>query len=318
MQGTRLARIAMDARDRLHIRDLIRLLTPHVWDEAGHELEQNQVAQVSSALLSAHAELTIMSRDPERSQVLQQLRLPQFFEDQTMGQMLAVLHSAKNSNALRTDSRFRLFRNFLSSIEAFDNMTNALQTFLIDQRFRRSSEKDHVIQLAFLSRQEEHITLDYLRSVLQTVQRLHDLVARAVGETDSIARLVVIDSGSDILLALEARAKAASAIGSLLKEWWDWFKYRDLHNFDRKMDSWFKGLTVIGELEKATATPGPEAEEAKVLRQQIFDELKTLTGLGVKLSEPEQAAHDRPLLEAKRDVKLLKQPEPQDDSTEAD
>jgi hypothetical protein len=309
MQGTRLARIVVNARDRLRVREIVQLLTPHVAVEAGGQIAPHQVDQFSSALLGAHAELLMMLKDPESSQVLQQLGLPRFFEDATIGKMLAAFHSARDSNGIRADPRLWLFRNFLENIEAFDNLANALQVFLIDQRFRRSSDEEGLVELAFMSREGDAMTLDHLSAVLATLRSLHDLIARAVGEPGSTARIAVIDSGSDFLMALLAKAKTASAMGNLLTQWWDWVKYRELHDFDRKMDSMFKGLGVISELDKMAVTTGPEAEQAKVLRQSIFDKLKTLTGLGIKVSEPDRATADRPLLEAKRDVKLLKQPD---------
>ncbi len=301
MQGTRLARIVVDARNRLRVTELVSLLTPHVAVEAGQGVEPHVRIQFATALLSAHAELTAMLKDPETSAVLQQLGVPRFFETATIGKLLATIETSKDSNTLRGHANFWLFRNFVADLEAFGNLATALQTFLIDQRFRRSAQDEGLVELAFLSSDPEPITLDHLAKVLETVRELHDLIARVVGEPDSTARLAVIDSGSDVLLALRAKAKAAATIGTLLVQWWDWIKYRELHDFDRKMDSMFKGLGVIAELDKMAATPGPDAEGAKAVRQQIFEKLTTLTGL----------------LEAKRDVKLLKNPkadltEPQD------
>ncbi len=309
MQGTRLARIVLDARNRLHVKQIIQILTPLVAVEAGQGIEPHQLDQFSVALLGAHAELNAMLKDSEASQVLQQLGIPRFFETATIGKLLAAFHSSKDSTTIRGDARFWLFRNLLANLEAFDNLANALQVFLIDQRFRRTGDDQGLVELAFLAREGEALTLDRLTVVLATIRTLHDLIARAVGEPDSTARLAVIESGSDVLMGLLAKAKTASAIGTLLTQWWDRIQYSDLHDFDRKMESVSKGLSVISELDKVAATPGPAAEEARVLRQSILDALMTLTGLGVKKSDPDRAAADRPLLEAKRDVKLLKQPE---------
>jgi len=309
MQGTRLARIVVDARNRLRVNEIVSLLTPHVAVEAGQGVEPLMRIQFADALLNAHAELNAMMKDPETSGVLQQLGIPRFFDTPTIGKLLGTIETAKDSNSLRSHANFWLFRNFVANLEAFGNLASALQTFLIDQRFRRTAEDEGLVELALLSSDPEPVTLDHLSAVLETVRSLHDLIARTLGEPNSTARVAVIDSGSDVLMALAAKAKTASAIGTLLTQWWDWIKYRELHDLDRKMESISKGLNLISDLDKVAAAGGEEGQQARVLRQSILDALVTLTGLGVKKSEPERTAVDSPLLQAKRDVKLLKQPE---------
>src|SRR6266566_4110178 len=152
MQGTRLARIVVNARDRLRVSDIVRLLTPHVAEEAGQGVEPHVRVQFANALLTAHAELNAMMKDPDTSGVLQQLGIPRFFDTPTIGKLLATIETAKDSNALRGHANFWLFRNSVANLEAFGNLANALQVFLIDQRFRRTGEDEGLVELAFLSR----------------------------------------------------------------------------------------------------------------------------------------------------------------------
>jgi len=161
------------------------------------------------------------------------------------------------------------------------------------------------VEFSFLGREGEVVTLEKLAVMIETIQSLHDDVSRAEDD-GSVARLGVIESGSDLLIALLSKAKTAGSIATLCSQWWDRVKYRDLHDFDRKMESATKGIALINELDKLADKQGIEGEKARNLRHSVLDNLMTLTGLGIKLSEPERTKTDRPLLEQKRDVRLLK------------
>jgi len=305
MQGVRFARIVVNARDRLRVKEIVTILAPHLAGDAGQGIDLAQRDRFSAALLLANHELHSMFNDStETAQVLQGLGIPQFFEAPTLGALIGAFHSAGDSNTLRSSPQFWRFRNLLANLEALDRLANTVQHFLVDARLGHSKE-DGLVEFSFLGREGEVVTLEKLAVMIETIQSLHDDVSRAEDD-GSVARLGVIESGSDLLIALLSKAKTAGSIAKLCSQWWDRVKYRDLHDFDRKMESATKGIALINELDKLADKQGIEGEKARNLRHSVLDNLMTLTGLGIKLSEPERTKTDRPLLEQKRDVRLLK------------
>ena len=97
------------------------------------------------------------------------------------------------------------------------------------------------------------------------------------------------------------------AIKTLLDEWWDKIRFRQLDTFERKMEAVSKGLTVLETVKHSVESHVINADEGRILTTRVLREVDQLIGLGASLpvsDDVEKIDHVQLLLQ-KRDIKML-------------
>ena len=128
-------------------------------------------------------------------------------------------------------------------------------------------------------------------------------------------RIAYVDSGSDFVIAIQCAKGVLDILRGLLTEFWEKFKDSSFEDFDKKMDSISKGLTVVAMVDKQVKDGVITAEDGTNLTHRVMSEMKVLATIGVSLPEDEITVtiNQRQLLTDVRAVRLLGDGNPPDE-----
>jgi hypothetical protein len=116
-----------------------------------------------------------------------------------------------------------------------------------------------------------------------------------------------LDSGSDLIAAIECAKAIAESIKIILTEVLDKILFWKIESTEKKMDAISKSLTLLGELEEAKNKQIINEETASNLKVRILNQVTGLfrAGATLPISERPIEVNQRKLLLEMRDLKLL-------------
>jgi len=186
------------------------------------------------------------------------------------------------------------------------NLDKSCSELLEKEKLEPAKSPEDVLELQLIDYDGLGIEPIRLTRFVTTLIKLHANVARILGVTEDL-RLIYFDSGSALLIGVLCAKTVMDAIKTLLDEWWDKIRFRQLDTFERKMEAVSKGLTVLETVKHSVESHVINADEGRILTTRVLREVDQLIGLGASLpvsDDVEKIDHVQLLLQ-KRDIKLL-------------
>ncbi len=298
LQYTRaLKRIVQDMK----VVELLKLLDP-LLGTANVAIAEGQKQLFAQLLFGSRAAYERLAEDPTAKKIMRSLDVGSVYDPTRLSNLMVSFKSTPNSATIWTSEFFR-FHALLGSLRNLDKSCSEL---LEKEKLEPAKSPEDVLELQLIDYDGLGIEPIRLTRFVTNLIKLHANVARILGVTEDL-RLIYFDSGSALLIGVLCAKTVMDAIKTLLDEWWDKIRFRQLDTFERKMEAVSKGLTVLETVKHSVESHVINADEGRILTTRVLREVDQLIGLGASLpvsDDVEKIDHVQLLLQ-KRDIKLL-------------
>lgn len=305
MQSNVYIRILDQLVTQMKVAELLEFLSPIVRFGNSMKITDEHRTAFSELVFQSKTGYSFLLQSPEHTSVLNSIGIPQAYQSHILSRMLTALNSTNEASGIWNQSNnFTIFQSFISSLSAIQTFRNSLHKHILEPRVASVSEAQRVLELEIVDYDSTGVSPQRIISALDSLQKLHDAIAELAEQKEARLSVSFIDSGSDILLAVQSTIKVIEIAQSFFKQYWQKIRFKNYDNFDRKMDSMAKGLGII---ELIDNNKGLDPESNRRLKHAVLSEMTSLIGYGVALKQVEvdERVDRRRLLAEKRDIKLI-------------
>ncbi len=120
-------------------------------------------------------------------------------------------------------------------------------------------------------------------------------------------KVLVLDSGTNLLVGAKMATGVGKNVKQLFIEIWDKIKYGKFEDFDRKVESLSKGLTLAATIQQQIDNKVIDEETGNNLKYRVLDDMTSLISIGAMLPAEEisEKVDRKKLLAEKRGIRLL-------------
>lgn len=255
-------------------------------------------ASTSNQLISAEAKakfeqlvFTMSNRasalqdDQTFGQILLTFGLAPALSASNLAALISLVRSSPDSATLvhTSPDKMRIWELFYT-IRAFLRARKAVNELLVAPKQVITDADSSLVQLDLIDHDGRGLTLVQLRAHLESLQRLADAIATALGVEDK-PRVAYTDSGSDIGLGVLAKTGVAEAIAALFRDGLRHLRFWKADGFDRKLESLENGLSFLDGIHARIKSGNLDAGIGAKVERAILKEMSGLLGSGVKLHE---------------------------------
>jgi hypothetical protein len=266
-------------------------------------LTDSTKAQFSELIFAMRTAFQNLERDEKV--VMDSLGFGEITNSKFLGELVNKFHSAINKDQVAADARFWVL---YYTLRATLNLQRSLESLLVTPKTSAIRENASLVELTIEDYDDKAVFTRRFAEVLKELADLYDVIGQALGHSNDASRILYVDSGTRITIALEGLADTIDAISRLFETVWLTLRYSGLEKFDRQIASVDKGLSFIAGLRERVASGDIDAESAEKLEIAAKRHMGKLIGAGVMRSQVEETViFDRSdLLESARDTRLLK------------
>ncbi len=305
MQALQYTRIVREIVKELKVQDLLSLLNSILRNPPqSHTVDQAMKDRFAILCYGSRAGFERLMADPQASKVVSSLHINEIYEPTRLARIQTQISNAANVGQVRANPEIYELHSLLISLE---NLAHSCIGLLEKEKLAPAKAADEILELQVMDYDGQGIRPLRLSKIISLIVRLHANFARILGIKEDRLSFIYFDSGSDLLIGIQAANTIIKNIRILFEEYWERIRFRDFESFDKKMDVISKSLSVAGTVEKAIDAKEIDRETGNILKARIFREVDDLIGLGASLpvyGDTENVDH-RKLLAAKRDTKLL-------------
>ena len=224
--------------------------------------------------------------------------------------MLTAVNGANETSHIWNNmALFSGFRDFLASLQTLHASWQTLDSRLLLPRSLSVGVNNDALELEIFDYDNRGIEPERLTFILTSFQKLHDSVARVVGENEAKLQLTFADSGSDFLIGLASKFKVIEFAKRLFNQYWRQVWFSPYEEFDRKIESLKNGLDGIKAIRQHVEGGSLDGENGKILEHTLLTEMENLIRNGAAPKELEGIGRPerQQFLIEHRDIKLLAQ-----------
>ncbi len=267
----------------------------------------------SSLLLESHAGYDRLLRQEITSKILRGLGAGELYEPARLSRLFVLVSSTASYAQIRGNPEIFDLYEMLKQISRTET---TCRTLLQDEKIG-NTPKDATTELQVIDYDGKGIEPVRLERITFILVRLHTDLCHLLSIPESNLRFAYFDSGSDLVLGITAATALIATLGPLLLRFWDKARFRDQETFDKDLDSLGKGLEFMKKVEENVKGGAISDETARILTASVYKRIDELVGLGATTPLRGTIAIDqRQLVVSKRDVKLLGNGDPHEQTTE--
>jgi hypothetical protein len=319
MQTLEFTRALKEIVKELKVPELISIMQP--WMNAGVQLVVDEATKgnFSTALLGSYAGVERLSQLEATGKILKGLGIHEMYSAPRLGKLLAAVSNLGNTQQLwGNPSVFPEFSSFYEQLKSLRGLQATSADLLEGEKVGQVEPSAAILELQLIDYDGKGIEPNRLSRVAVTLAGLYTNLARVLDVHDGKLTFKYFDSGSDVVMAIQGAKAVIDAMGPLLLQFWDKFRFRHHETFEKDLEALSKGLDFMAKVQEAVDKNVLSAEEANNLKTRVFRGVDELIGLGATLPLKDAAVDQRQLLIEKRDMKLLAsgQPSEADDNPE--
>lgn len=300
-----LKRIVID----LKVSELAAVFEPWISTTSQQAIDEGTKQQASKTLLAAYANMTqLLKLEPTRK-ILTGLKIVDTFDPTKLAKLLSTIDGLSSPHLIRSNQlMFVQIFTFFEQLRTLLVLENTCVSLLEVEKLGATPATE-LLTLQVADFDGRGIEVERMERITELLLEIYAALTVLYNVSGEKLRFRYFDSGSDVRLGLVVGAAASIVLKSLNKimgEWWDRIKFGEQIQFDRTMDSYSKGISVVKELSEAVANNAMTQEDADNLKARILGGANNLMKEGVTLPLDSEARIDqRQLLSALRDTKLL-------------
>lgn len=304
MQTLEFTRALGEIAAGLKVHELIKILAPWLAMDSGTGVSEIDKNQFVSLILESHSGYDRLLKSEGTRKILSGLHLQELYEPTRMRRLLVGVSNSSNTQQIRGSATE--FYSFFEALRSIARLEATSKDLLETEKVGEVPASDSLLALQVVDYDGQGIEPSRLIRVTEILTDLHMNLARMLDIHNDKLTFKYFDSGSDIIMAIQAAKAIIEALGPLLLQWWDKRRFQDHETYDKDMDALSKGLDLMTKTQETVTKGVLTDEEAKILKARVFQGIDDLIGLGATLPLRGNAEVDqRQLLIEKRDVKLL-------------
>jgi hypothetical protein len=304
MQTLEFTRALLEIVEELQVGEMVKLLQgwlPAASANAG--LSEDEKDRFQSLVLSSHSGFDRLTRVESTRKILEKLKLGEVYEASRLRRLVTAVSSAPNTQHLRAVTEFY---GLYEALRAVLRLQATCRDLLDLEKVGTVPASDSILELQVIDYEGQGIEPNRLAKIISLLTRLHSNIARVLNIQGDTLTIKYFDSGSDVILGLQAAKAIIATLGPLFLQFWDKVRFRHHETFDKDLQALSKGLEFMGKVQEAVANNTIDTETGEIMKVGVFRSVAKLVKLGVTLPLRDAAAVDqRQLLVEKRDVKLL-------------
>jgi len=243
-----------------------------------------------------------LSKIDTTKQILSGLGIQSLYEPSRLRRMMTAASGAQNSSNLRSQDFIELYE----LVKAITKLNTTCNNLLQNEKIGKVQPGTSLLEVQVIDYDGNGIEPARLRIAITVLEDMYIILARLHEIKDDKLTFRYFDSGSDLIIGIQAAAVIIASVGALLLQWWDKGKFRRQETFMKDIEALSKGLEFLDKaresVEKGVITP----EDALNLKVRVFQDANKLVGLGVMLPlKGTETVDQRQLLIERRDTKLL-------------
>jgi len=261
----------------------------------------------SILLFESRVAIAELLKAEDTGKIVKALGVDEIYEPPRLARMLAAMtNQGQAAGIWQNNDYYREFFSFNNTIEWLIKVEKACSQLLEKDKLGETKPEE-VVEIELADYEGTSVEIQRVTKLFDLLSNLHTNLARVLGIGDAQLKVVILDSGSNLLVGLKTAVDIVKLISGLFKEIWDKIKYGRFEDFDRKIDSISKGLTVTAVIQQQIENKTLDEETGNNLKYRILADMTTLVGIGAMLPATElseQVDRER-LLTEKRGIKLL-------------
>lgn len=308
MQTLRFTRTLARIVTELKAKELVDFLSPFLDRAKNVPIPEGPRHVFSTLLFESRVGFAELMKDSDASKILQTMKINEVYAPPQLGRLLALFNNVPNSPAIfQAPDVFAPFFTFNDMLLWLVRLAGACSQILEVERVGETTNAAEVVELELVDFDGTGIEADRVNQVFASLTELHLNLARIFDLKDDRLKILYLDSGSNLFIGLKAGTLIVTAIKLLFKEVWEKIKYRRFEDFDRKVESLSKGLTLNATIDEQVKNKVLDEHTGKNLQVRVLSEVVALVGAGAMLPADEisEKVDQRKLLAEKRGVKLL-------------
>ncbi len=309
MQGLEFSRALREIAKELKVEELTALIYPWVKiPTVNINITDSAKDEFAKLLFESSAGYQLLMRQSSTRQILEKLDIKQFYEPLRLRTMIAAVTGAPQTGHLAGNiAAMAQFASFTELLSSFKRLAGATRELLEDQKIGLHETDVAIVELELVEYSDEQgFSPKRLEVLASSIAELHMHLAILNGVQADRLIFKYLDSGSGLLFGMKCAKVIAESMNTLFIQWWDRIVFFRYDTFDKKMAAATKSLALVEavhqSIEKGAITP----EEGENLKYRVFQEMDSLTGIGVTVPITDAATVDRrQMLTEIRNVKLL-------------
>lgn len=270
-------------------------------------ITETEKQNFSVLIFESRVGFTELCKDEDAKKILTALEIGNIYAPQRLGRILATFTVQGQSQGLWNNSdNFADFFTFLDMLNWLVRFEKACAQLLEAEKLGERKPED-ILEVELVDYDGSGVEIDRVSQLFESLSELNKHLARILGITDAQLKVLILDSGSNLLIGVAAAAAISKIIRDLFKDFWEKIKYSKFEDFDRKVESLSKGLSLTTTIHEQVEKKVIEAETGQILKVRILSEMTTLIGIGASLpaTEMSETVDRKKLLSEKRGIKLL-------------
>jgi hypothetical protein len=294
---------------RLKVKEISDFLHPLTINSANISISEVQKNQFSALLFESRVGFESLQQNPSTARLLEALGLPELYDPAKLGKLVSTYHAAQGTHQIRN------VPDTLTAVNGFYSLLHWLQKFetvcfdlLEREKVGETPVDEEILPLRLVDYEGDGVEADRMQQFLAVLIQLHTDLARAFGFPAARLKIRFVDSGSDIVVAIQSLKIIIDMIKGLYSELWVKVRHRNFEDFDRKIDSLSNGLTFVSALQDQVKKEAISTPEAEILKVRVLSEMIRLMGVGGSVAQDDERIEmvdQRKLLVEKRGIRLL-------------
>jgi hypothetical protein len=294
---------------KLKAREISDFLRPLINNPAAAPIAEDQKNQFSSLLFDSRVGFESLKENPLTAKLIEALRITELYDPAKLGKLVSIYHAAGNTQGIRNvPDNYTAINSFYSLLQWLVSFDQVCSDLLGRERIGETPADEQILQLRLTDYDGDGIEADRIRQFLSILVQLHTDMMRALNLPAARLKVRFVDSGSDIVIAIQSIKVIIDMLKGLYSELWVKVRYRDFEDFNNKIDSLSNGLTFVAALQDQVKKEAISASEAEILRVRVLSEMVKLIGVGGGVAQDDESIEvvdQRKLLVEKRGLRLL-------------
>jgi len=284
-------------------------LRPLISNAGAVQIDDAHKNQFSSLLFESRVGFDRLAESQHTAKLINALQISNLYDSAKLGRLVSIYLAAANTQAIRNSADFFTpFCDFYSLLQWLVSFDRTCSELLEREKLGERPVDEEILQVTLMDYDGGGIEADRMRQFLTILVQLHTDLIRAFNLPTARLKVRFVDSGSDIVIAIQSLKVIIDMLKGLYSELWVKVRYKDFEDFEKKIDSLSSGLTFVSALHDQVKKEAITVSEADVLRVRVLSEMVKLIGLGGGVAQDEESIEvvdQRKLLTEKRGLKLL-------------
>jgi hypothetical protein len=300
----------------LKVETLTSFLAPFLQEGENKTLPPETKNRFAALVFGARSGYERALADPFAAPVLKSLNFAQALDVPRLNRMLTLFTNASNSQDIWANNQsYRPFMSFITELAQISKLADSVKHFLGEPRNDAEDSEDGTLEFYLIDYDGHGVELQRIGRFVEAVTALHENFIRMLGLKTDRLRVRYLDTGSDVVIAIQAAKLAIEGMKVFLSEFWSKVRFRSHEQFSKNLDAIGQSLDVMKKVQESVDAKIIDQETGENIKKRILLEADRLIGIGAAVTPIDaiEVVNERQLLIEQRDLKLLGPGEPSAD-----